>query len=450
MNSVARVPSMPSRGEIDVFRLIRSVWRRRVLVVGIAFLCALIGASYAYLVTPIYEASTILRPVAMNQLDALNRSKIYSLPPSEALKRVGAALDSYSARLEFFRSRPDLINAFQNTGESLEEAFEDFNRSTLTLVQPDPKKSNLLSAYIGLRMRYEKGVDGPVILNDFVDYAIERERIQLSRDLQIIFENRLAEVDTKLNAAVAEYQASKESRIARLEEADAIKRAVLNDELKALRVQLKLRREARLSQLDEAIGIAKSLGLKKPSTPSLMADEVVGGGNVIRTEVNSQQAPLYFLGTEVLEAERNALRRRTSDDFVEPRIAQIRKELVMLSTNRKVQMLKARENEAAFLEGIEALRVERARLLGIDTKLEGLSLVSIDQRAVATSKPLKPNKALIVILALIAGLIIGLVIALLRGAFKDHLRQARILEIEDSARCVTPVEIVHSANSLRS
>lgn len=441
---------MPSRGEIDVFRLVRSVWRRRVLVVGIAFLCALIGASYAYLVTPIYEASTILRPVAKNQLDALNRSKIYSLPPTEALKRVGAALDSYSARLEFFRSRPDLISAFQNTGESLEEAFEDFNRNTLTLVQPDPKKANLLSAYIGLRMRYEKGVDGPVILNDFVDYAIERERIQLSRDLQIIFENRLAEVDTKLNAAVAEYQASKESRIARLEEADAVKRAVLNDELKALRVQLKLRREARLSQLDEAIGIAKSLGLKKPSTPSLMADEVVGGGNVIRTEVNSQQAPLYFLGTEVLEAERNALRRRASDDFVEPRIAQIRKELVMLSTNRKVQMLKARENEAAFLEGIEALRVERARLLGIDTKLEGLSLVSIDQRAVATSKPLKPNKALIVILALTAGLIIGLVIALLRGAFKDHLRQARILEIEDSTRCVTPVEIVHSANSLQS
>ncbi|MBF8669054.1 LPS O-antigen chain length determinant protein WzzB [Pseudomonas putida] len=437
------VPSTPSDGEIDLFRLVRNVWRRRVLILGIAFLCSLIGAGYAYLVTPVYEASTTLRPVAINQLDALNRSKIYSLPPSEALKRVGAALDSYSTRLEFFRSRPDLIDAFQDDGESLEDAFEDFNRNTLTLVQPDPKKADLLSSYIGLRMRYEKGVDGAAILNDFVAYAIERERTQLSRDLQIIFENRLAEVDAKLNSAVAEYQAGKESSIARLEEADAIKRAELNDELKALRVQLKLRREARLEQLDEAISIAKSLGLRKPSTPSLMADEVLGGGNIIRTEVNSQQAPLYFMGSEVLEAERNALRKRTSDDFAEPRIAKIRKELIMLSTNRKVQMLKARENETAFLEGIEALRVERARLLGIDTKLEGLSLVSIDQRAVATNKPVRPNKSLIVIFAFVVGLIIGLVVALLRGVFKDHFRQAKILEIEGA---VQRVEGAHLAS----
>lgn len=433
---MARVSSTPSGGEIDLFKLVRHVCQRRVLILGIAFLCSFIGIGYAYIVTPVYEASTTLRPVAINQLDALNRSKIYSLPPSEALKRVGAALDSYSARFEFFRSRPDLVSVFQSDGQSLEEAFEDFNRNTLTLVQSDPKKEDLLSSYIGLRMRYEKGIDGAAILNDFVAYVIERERIQLSRDLQIIVENRLAELGAKLNSAIAEYQAGKESRIARLEEADAIKRAELNDELKAIRVQLKLRREARLDQLNEAISIAKSLGLRKPSTPSLMADEVVGSGSVIKTEINNQQVPLYFMGAEVLEAERNALRKRTSDDFAEPRIAKIRKELVMLSTNRKVQMLKARENEAAFLEGIEALRVERTRLLGIDTKLEGLSLVSIDQRAIAIQKPIKPNKSLIVILTFVVGLIIGLVVALLRGVYKDHFRQAKILDIEGSVQRV--------------
>ncbi|MBC3494005.1 Wzz/FepE/Etk N-terminal domain-containing protein [Pseudomonas taiwanensis] len=436
MNSVTRVHSTAAPSEIDLFKLVHSVWRRRVLVIGMALLGALIGVSYAYLVTPVYEASTILRPIAINQLDALNRSNIYSLPPAEALKRVGATFDSYNARLDFFRSRPDLIDAFQNEGESLEQAFEDFNRGALTLMQPDPKKADLLSAYVGLKMRYEKGVDGAGILNDFVDFAIERERVQLSKDFQLILANRMAETEMQLNAAVSEYQAGKEGRIARLEEADAIKRAELNDELKALRVQLKLRREARLAQLEEAISIARSLGLKKPSTPSLMADGAVGGGNIIRTEVSSQQTPLYFLGTDVLEAERNTLRKRTSDDFVEPRIAQIRKELVMLSTNRKVQMLRARENEAAFLEGIEALRVERARLQAIDTKLDGLHLVSIDQRAVESSKPVKPRKGVIVLVALIAGLVLGAFIALVRGAFKDHLRQMRVLEIEGSAQRV--------------
>lgn len=447
VNSVARVPSMAASGEIDLFRVFRTIWRRRALIAAVAGACTLIGVAVAYTVTPIYETSTTLRPVALNQLDALNRSKIYTLPPGEALKRVGATLDSYNARLDFFRSRPDLIDVFQDDGQTVEQAFEDFNSGTLSVLQADPKKTDLLSDFIGLKMRYEKGVDGAAILNDFVDYAIERERAQLSKDMQIILANRLSEVDEKLGSAMSEYQAANESRIARLEEADAIKRAQLNDELKALRVQLKLRREARLAELDEAIGVARSLGLKKPSTPSLMADEGVASGNVIRTEVNGRPVPLYFMGTEVLEAERAALRKRTSDDFVEPRIGQIRKELILLSTNRKVQAIKNRANEQAFLEGIEALRIERARLQALDTQLQGLHLVSIDQRAVASNKPVKPRKAIIVLIALVGGLLLGTVIALLRGAFKDHLRQLRVLEIDGSAHRVLPDDLPQQNNA---
>lgn len=434
MNSVARVPSMAASGEIDLFRIFNTIWRRRVLIVAVACACAVLGAAVAYSITPVYETSTTLKPIALNQLDALNRSKIYTLPPREALKRVGATLDSYTARLDFFRSRPDLIDAFKDEGQSVEQAFEDFNSGALSVVQADLKKTDLLSDFIALKMRFEKGVDGAGILNAFVDYAIERERSQLSRDIQIILANRLSEVDAELSSAMMEYQAGNDGRIARLEEADAIKRAQLNDELKALRVQLKLRREARLAELEEAIGVARSLGLKKPSTPSLMADEGTGGGNIIRTEVNGRPVPLYFMGTEVLEAERVALRKRTSDDFVEPRIGQIRKELILLSTNRKIQAIKSRANEQVFLEGIEALRVERARLKAIDTQLQGLHLVSIDQRAVASTKPVKPRKALIVLIALLGGLVLGTVIALLRGAFKDHLRHLQLLEIEGAAR----------------
>jgi len=429
---------MAASGEIDLFRIFRTLWRRRVLIVGVAGAFTVMGVAIAYAITPVYEASTSLRPVALNRLDALNRSKIYTLPPAEALKRVGATLDSYTARLDFFRSRPDLVNAFQGEGQSLEQAFDRFNSAALGVVQAAPKKVDLLSDFIGLNMRYEEGVDGAGILNDFVDYAQERERVQLSKDMEVIRANRLAEVDAKLNSAVSEYQAGNQSRIARLEEADAIRRAQLNDELKALRAELRLRREARLAELDEAIGIARSLGLKKPSTPSLMADEQAASGNVVRTEVNGRPVPLYFMGTEVLEAERAALRKRTSDDFVEPRIGQIRKELIMLSTNRKVEAIKSRADEQAFLEGVEALRVERSRLQAVDTRLQGLQLVNVDQRAVASAKPVKPRKALIVAFACIGGLLLGTVIALLRGAFKDHLRQLTVREITRSACRIQP------------
>lgn len=167
MNSAAYAPSMAASGEIDLFRVLRTIWHRRLLIVAIGCVCALVSAVVVNSITPIYEASTTLRPVALNQLDALNRSKIYSLPPAEALKRVGATIDSYNARLDFFRSRPDLIDAFQDEGQSVEEAFEDFNRDALSVVLADPKKNDVLSDFIGLKMRYEKGVNGAAILNDF-------------------------------------------------------------------------------------------------------------------------------------------------------------------------------------------------------------------------------------------------------------------------------------------
>lgn len=436
MNSVTRVPTLATPGELDVLQLILGVWRRRAFVFAIACVFAILGAGYSLTVTPIYEASTSLRPVALDQLDALNRSQIYSLPPDAALKRVGAALASYNVRLDFFRSRPDLINVFQSESESLEQAFENFNRNTLSLLQPDSKSTvELLSNYVGLKIIYEDEINGAAVLNDFVDYAVERERLQLANELKVIKLNRLSEINSKLDAAFSEYQTGKESRMARLEENDAIKRAELNDELRALRVQLKLRREARLAQLAEAIDIAKSLGLRKPSTPSLMADGA-GGGNVIRTEVNNQQAPLYFLGTEVLEAERNTLRKRTSDDFAEPRIAQIRKELILLSTNRKIQALKERASDSAFLEGIESLRVERGRLQNIDTDLNGLQLVSVDQRAVPSTRPIKPQKIQIVLIAFVFGLVVGVIAAFLRTAFREYFRNVCPLEIDGAVQRV--------------
>lgn len=48
-------------------------------------------------------------------------------------------------------------------------------------------------------------------------------------------------------------------------ESDSLKRADLQDELKALRQQLKTKRMNRIAQLEESIGIARSLGIIKPT-----------------------------------------------------------------------------------------------------------------------------------------------------------------------------------------
>jgi len=420
VSSSFRAPPVPSTGEVDLFALSQIVWRQKKTVLITTAGVALLAAAYAFLATPEYQVSSVLRPAAINELDALNRSEVYKLPPSEALLKVGASLESYETRLNFFRANQQLFSEFERPGRTLEQSFEEFNRNSINLIVPDLKKAESLSAYIKLEMNYPQGVDGVKILNDFVQYAIASERKQIAADMDVIVKNRLNEITGKFNAARASYETDKEAKIASLLEADNLKRAQLLDELKALRAQLKTLRTDRMSQLSEAIGIAKSLGINKPTTPSSLGDaERASSNSVMRTEVNNQQIPLYFMGVEALEAEKRALNQRNSDDFAEARIAQIAKELQLLQSNRQVEVLNRRENEDIFLAGVEPLRAEMARLRNLNIDMSRIKLVAIDRAAMEPLSAIKPKKSLIIIGGVIAGLVLGIALVLFSNVFRS-------------------------------
>ncbi len=416
MTSISNFPRNSSVGEVDLIAIFQAIWKQKLIIIASMAVCGLLALIYAYAVTPEYRVTSVLRPAAINELDALNRSGVYTLPPSEALLKVGASLESYDSRLGFFRENQELFSQFKQPGRTLEQSFEEFNRDSLRLMQPDPKSAGSLSAFISLELNYPEGVDGVQILNGFVDYAISAERDQIAADLKVIVNNRLTELKGKINAARSSYENDKEARIASLEEANALKRAQLQDELKALRQQLKVQRTDRMAQLGEAIGIARSLGIQKPTTPSALGDSARSGdASIMRTEITNQQIPLYFMGVEALEAERAALQQRKTDDFTEARIAQIARELQLLQSNREVEVLKNRQNEDVFLQGVEPLRAEVVRLSNLSNlDFTNLKLVSIDRKALVPMAPVKPRKALILLLGLVLGGMLGVLIALVR------------------------------------
>ncbi|MGH8359417.1 MAG: Wzz/FepE/Etk N-terminal domain-containing protein, partial [Pseudomonas sp.] len=141
MSSNFRVSPVPSSEEMDLGALFKAVWQQKKLILLIVAGSGLLAAAYAFLATPEYQVSSVLRPAAINELDALNRSEIYQLPPSEALIKVGAALESYETRLGFFKANQKLFAAFERPGRTLEQSFEEFNHNSISLVLPDAKKA---------------------------------------------------------------------------------------------------------------------------------------------------------------------------------------------------------------------------------------------------------------------------------------------------------------------
>jgi len=432
VNAISSPIQQTPSDEIDLAALFHALWEQKLLIALVTVLVGMMAAPYAFQITPVYEVRSILRPAAIKDLDALNRTGVYELTPKQAMPRVGASLESYDSRLEFFRANQGLFEALRQPNRSLEQTFESFNQQAFKMLQPDPQKIDSLSAYVGIQLTYPQDVDGVALVNGLVEYAFQLELERIAADLAVVIQNRLSQLNEQMAAARAGYEASKETKIAKLLEADSLKRADLQDELKALRKQLKTRRDNRVAQLDEAVRIAKALGFSKPTTPSSLGEgERVAQGNVIRTEVNNQQIPLYFMGSEALEAERNALLQRRSDDFTEPRIAQIAKELQLLANNRQIEVLNKRENEDLFLKDLAIWREEATRLRNLNVDVSSLKLVSIDQVALEPLRPIKPKKALILALGLVLGGMLGLFITLLRNVLRraplrNHSSQSNV------------------------
>lgn len=413
---MSQVPTVrPQNDEIDLGELIRALWERKRLIICVAAVVTLLSVAYALLATKYYRTQSILRPVAMNVLDELNASGLYELTPEEALQRVGAGISSYEYRLEYFNANqelfgPDAMSDGQTAEQALNQIIED-----LEILRPDPNRPDGGFSYVGLAYTYPWGVKGADIVNGLIQYVIQRERTALAEDVEVVIRNRLAKLEQRMAAERAAYQADKQAKIASLSEADALKRAKLQDELNSLRKQLRTRRDDRIAQLNEAIMIAKDLGIEKPSTPSTLSDSapVTGSGNVIRTEVNNQQIPLYFMGTEALEAERNALQKRRSDEFTEPRIAELQADLRLLEQNREVELLKQRADEDVYIENYAKWSQEAAELKGLNLNLSALQLVNIDRQAIYPRSAIKPKKVLVVALGAVLGTMLGLFIALI-------------------------------------
>ncbi|MGH8601428.1 MAG: Wzz/FepE/Etk N-terminal domain-containing protein [Gammaproteobacteria bacterium] len=406
-------PQQPfSNEEIDLIELLHSLWRQKYLIFGVACIITLVAAAYAFLSTPYYKVLSVLRPVDQGSLDELNGTGAYELTPADALSRVAAGLSSYENRLEFFRGNQELFTGLLEPGRSLEQAFEELNQSAFGMLQADPKKPNNLSEFVGVSLTYPQGVAGVEVVNGLVAFVLEAERERVAADLKVLIANRLFNLEQKIEAARASYEATKQAQIASLLEQNALRRAELEDEFQALRVELKTRRESRITQLDEAIQIAVSLGIRKPTTPSAMAD-AQHQGQLVRTEVNSREIPLYFMGVEALKAEREALNERRSDDFSEPRIAEIEKELELLQRNRQVEILKQRQNEDLYLKDLAEWRQEATQLKGIRFDASRLQLVRVDQLAQEPLSAVKPQKMLILALGGVLGVMLGVLAAVL-------------------------------------
>src|SRR5690606_31716961 len=131
-------------------------------------------------------------------------------------------------------------------------------------------------------------------------------------------------------------------------------------------------RQDRITRLENALAIANSIGLETPADGvPLVAINAQG----LSTESIGSGSLLYLRGAKALQAELQQLKQRKTDD--------------------------------AYIPELPDLQKKQALLESINLNPDLISVATIDRAAIVPEEPVKPQKALIILLGLILGGMLG-------------------------------------------
>jgi LPS O-antigen subunit length determinant protein (WzzB/FepE family) len=119
----------------------------------------------------------------------------------------------------------------------------------------------------------------------------------------------------------------------------------------------------------------------------------------LSVDVATATTPLFFIGSDALDAELENLKLRTNDDAFIPGLRDLQEQIHMLSSIKV---------DDPFIIGLRDLQEQLALLRSIKIEKEKLSSVNIDQAAYPSKSPFKPDRKLIIWLGTIVGLFLGI------------------------------------------
>ena len=189
------------------------------------------------------------------------------------------------------------------------------------------------------------------IINDFIDFV----NIETVKNQKLITQRKINEAILDIDYAIS-----------------------------SKRKMAKKRRRDQILRFQEAKIIAKSLGFER----RVDATNIIQSTSKASTDITAATTPLYYIGTQALNAEISILKNRVSDD--------------------------------PFIPGLRDLQDRIGFLKTIDLEKLNLDAVLIDQKAYAPKLPIRPNRKLIILSGTTMGLFFGLILTTIITIIKKN------------------------------
>ncbi len=340
--SVYIAPTMDESDEISLVDLWCVVVRRKAIILLSLLLSMLLAFAYLFFAVPVYKANAYLLPPQQQNIQGLlidyrgiEGIDVSRYTPKGVYRAFLDNLNSQGLHHEFFDNH-ELIKHY-TAGKSTKDinadrVFDELFNERLK-VQVDKKNTS----FVTVSFSDSDPELAAQWLNEIIDFANKRTVHQLFGNVNAAIQSEIGQVRYQLG------------------------------------LKLKFseqRRSDRITNLKEALSIARTLGIKDTSAFPSMADKSQAG-----LAVNTAQVPLYMRGSGALETE--------------------------------IAVLESRKSDEPFIGGFRDLQERRAFLEGISIDTDVLSAVTIDAVAKTPYRAERPRKLLLIFAAATLGLIIG-------------------------------------------
>jgi len=277
--------------EIDLFELIESLWKEKVLIVLITAVITLIGLLYALLATPTYEAKVELLPPAISDIAELNKFDI--LKPIQTQTQIFteflSILKSNQLSKKFLQEEGVMKSLFEKE-ITQQEAIEELDKMMqLELPKKGPKNE------ASFKLQFNDAELAAKFANQLVDLAIKLYR----SDISLAFDSERDQRIKKLNDKKSSLIATHDDR--------------LNQEI---------------TKLKEAYLIAKKLDIIEPRESKDQTVKTESQSSVITEEMRY----LYSQGTKALNAEIEIVNQRKKNLSMVNGLIDIEQALSLLNT----------------------------------------------------------------------------------------------------------------------
>jgi chain length determinant protein (polysaccharide antigen chain regulator) len=262
-----------SNAEIDLQALVRSIWQRKWIVLGVVFLSIALAAAYAFTAKPVYEAKLFLIPPTQNDIANFNygRSNDNDLAPLNIK-------DIYTVFIRILNS------------ESLHREF--FNNVFLPSLTEEERKGSRDALY----SRFSKVLVVVVPARDTGDQssvAVQANDPERASSWAQLYADRAGAL-------------AKEELIKNVSTESQVKARNVLQQIKAIRESgIQLRQDS-ITKLREALRVAEAIGLEKPP--------IITGSPSVELAGSMDGQIIYMRGSKALKAEIQNLEQRESDD----------------------------------------------------------------------------------------------------------------------------------------